>query len=129
MKFTFAITLATLLLTMTGSNGEEESPRELWFSRPTRTQRPYRPPRTLPPSRARPTGEEVVDPDAVPVRPLRPLQLTSRPPSRFQRPEVPEEPGQGELVEPDAVPVRPLRPNQAGTRPPSRGVPRTRPPV
>jgi transforming growth factor-beta-induced protein len=50
MRLTIAITLATLFLTMTGSNGEEESPRELQF-RP-RESRPGQ--RTQPPSRARP---------------------------------------------------------------------------
>jgi transforming growth factor-beta-induced protein len=50
MRLTIAITLATLVLTLTGSNGEEESPRELQF-RP-RQSRPGQ--RTQPPSRARP---------------------------------------------------------------------------
>jgi uncharacterized surface protein with fasciclin (FAS1) repeats len=71
MRLTFAIIIATLFLILNGSNGEEESSRELQFrpraSRPgQRTQPPSRA-RVRPPSRPRPglLGQPVKAPDTI----------------------------------------------------------------
>jgi hypothetical protein len=119
MRLAFAITLATLFLTMTGSNGEEESPRELQFRpRVFRTRRPIET-LTRPPSRV-PATEQLVGPDAVTQRPIEPR---TRPPSRF--PATEQLVGMDEVTQTQQL-TRP--PFETRTRAPSR-VQRTRAPA